>query len=481
MERNRSVLISLGDTGAATADNPTVLRTEILNALNDIDIAKDDIEGIESYSKNRWYVVFHRNCTRTLAVGRIIELDGKRFALEHPNPPRKRQQRYTTVRVYGYPLEGDRETLKKALQFYGDIKSATDMYDRVCEVKTGVREVIMELKHQIPSFIFAGKYQVKTTYWGQRRTCRKCQQEGHSANECQAGTVCRECGSPDHKKAECPQQRCYFCQETGHIEANCPKYYEDYPTMGEQNGNEGGNEEGEKGKTPGNEQTSTENNAWDHPFGTDWPENETETTDNDPKDNEKEEEDKTNKSEEKMETSTEQNEKETATGAEKTTDDEQTRKQNNTGNMGENPKNGNSPENASDGASSGVTPSETQTKTTKEKAKENQQKESQSTENPLKESQTKQKEQAQTEKPKETEEKTNTPFKIPQKREESRDSDQTTEMSETDGGTTTDTDMDSEVNKKREREQTQTPEKDRKKKKKSARVSQARIRNPFYK
>ena len=149
-------------------DSPTILRTEILNALSNIDIDKDDIEGIENYSRNRWYVVFHRTCTRSLAVGKTIELKEQTFTLQHPNPTRPRQNKYTTIRVYAYPL-----------LFYGEVKSAHDIYDRICEVKTGAREVCMELEHQIPSFIFAGKYQVKITYWGQQRTCRKCHQAGH--------------------------------------------------------------------------------------------------------------------------------------------------------------------------------------------------------------------------------------------------------------------------------------------------------------
>ena len=181
MDKNRGVYISLGDAGEAIVDNRTNLRTEILSALSNIDIDKDDIEGIGNYSRNRWYVVFHRTCTRSLAVGKTIELNEQTFTLQHPNPPRPRQNKYTTVRVYAYPL-----------LFYGEVKSAHDIYgDRICEVKTGAREVCMELEHQIPSFIFAGKYQVKITYWGQQRTCRKCYQAGHTAKDCQAGSTCK--------------------------------------------------------------------------------------------------------------------------------------------------------------------------------------------------------------------------------------------------------------------------------------------------
>ena len=60
----------------------------------------------------------------------------------------------------------------------------------------------------------------------------------------------RECGASDHAKAKCSKQRCYFCQGMGHIETQCPKYYDEYPSMGE-------NEETEKN----GEETTPDNGA----------------------------------------------------------------------------------------------------------------------------------------------------------------------------------------------------------------------------
>ena len=462
MDRNRSVYISLGDAGEATLDSSTILRTEILNALSNIDIEKEDIEGIENYSRNRWYVVFHRACTRSLAVGKTIELNEKKFKLQHPNPPRPRQNKFTTVRVYGYPLEADRETLKKALMFYGEVKSAHDMYDRICEIKTGARELCMELKHQIPSFIFAGKYQVKITYWGQKRTCRKCHQEGHTAKDCQAGSTCKECGATDHAKAECPKQRCYFCKEMGHIEAQCPKYYDDYPSMGE---NEETEQNGEK-TTPDNgvKNNTEEPNAWGNgnrfsalPIEYEEPVTSTE-------------ENETEKTEVSMEINGGENtvNKEAKTvendGA-KTTNDQE-RKQKDTDNAGEIPENGNSPEKAS----SGVTPSDAQATTITEPPKENQ-----TQENQTKESQTK-----KTEKPNDSKGQADAVFKKPTEQRETT-KEKITSKSEGDEEETTDSEMEIGTNKKREREQAygKSPGK-KKKKRRQTYVSEAKQRNPFY-
>lgn len=236
MARYRSVLLSLEGNEKAAEDGPTVLRIEILNSLLEAGIERDTVEGIESVSRNKWFVVFAKQGDRNTAIGKSIDLNGKSVELKHPFPTRSRpQQRYKRVRVFGYPLDSDREILRKSIAFFGDIKYINDMYDRNCQIKTGVREVVIELKHQIPSYIYAGKTQVRTDYLGQVKTCRKCKESGHIAKDCQASKandLCKECGSSEHNKANCPNRRCYRCHEIGHIETSCPQYYEDFPQIG---------------------------------------------------------------------------------------------------------------------------------------------------------------------------------------------------------------------------------------------------------
>ena len=123
--------------------------------------------------------------------------------------------------------------MEKALKYYGNVSHFLELRDKTCNVKTGVRiATFTSLDHEIPSFIYAGKHQIRCDYYGQQKTCRKCQQTGHIARDCQAGQVCRVCGSPDHTKRDCPNQRCYYCQETGHLEAVCPKYLKEFPGLG---------------------------------------------------------------------------------------------------------------------------------------------------------------------------------------------------------------------------------------------------------
>ena len=155
----------------------------------------------------------------------------------------------------------------------------------------------------------------------------------YTTKDCQAGGTCKECGASDHAKAECSKQRCYFCQGMGHIETQCPKYYDEYPSMGENEETEKNGEE----TTPDNGATTNNEapNAWGNRFSllqTEFEEPETTT-----------EENETGKTDTNMEaTGSETAENE---GAKAT--NEQARKQSDAADSGEIPKNGNSPEKAS--------------------------------------------------------------------------------------------------------------------------------------
>jgi hypothetical protein len=99
-------------------------------------------------------------------------------------------------------------------------------------IKTRVRIAkYTKLNEAIPSFIYAGWYQVRTAYRNQPCTCRNCQKGGHNAKDCTARKVCRICGEPGHTKGSCPQRCCYYSHEQGHETATCDKYVEDYPSL----------------------------------------------------------------------------------------------------------------------------------------------------------------------------------------------------------------------------------------------------------
>lgn len=193
------------------------------------------IDGIECCSKVLWFIETRRQ--REAAKDKTLKLHDIEFRFESTEIERPT---YTWVRLFGYPLDSNNDILEKNMRLYGELVSLTDDVDGRLQIKTGVKIAqFKSLKGNIPSYIFAGKYRIRTAYRGQRRTCRNCQQEGHEAKDCQAGRVCKECGKPGHTKGTCPERQCFRCQEKGHEANDCPQYFVEFPGLGASTGPQG--------------------------------------------------------------------------------------------------------------------------------------------------------------------------------------------------------------------------------------------------
>ena len=238
MLRYRSAFLSLEGLPAekVTVADPPALRLEILKGLLSIGVEQEAIEGIECQSKQRWYIVFYQPRVRNNYIGQLVEIYETRLQLTHPNPPKPKKPQLIHVKIYNYPLDSSTDFLKRALKYYGPISYVNDLIDKQCQVKTGIRDVAFEkLDHEIPSYVYIGKHQVRCTYDGQTKTCRRCHKEGHIARDCTAGKVCQVCGEADHTRANCPNRRCYHCNEIGHVELDCPKYLNEFPDLNPNN------------------------------------------------------------------------------------------------------------------------------------------------------------------------------------------------------------------------------------------------------
>lgn len=235
MSRPRSLQLLLEDLPAdATADGPASLRVVIFNSLMDAGIDRALIEGIECLSKKLWFIVFKERVQRQKYINKDIQLYLKVFTLKSTDVIRPERPRYTYVKVFGYPLDTKADLLEQSLSLYGKLIEVTDDIDTTIMIKTGVKTAkFANLKENIPSFIYAGRYHVRTAYTGQPKTCRNCSKTGHLAKYCQAGKVCRMCGNPGHSKGDCPEKRCYVCKEKGHEQSQCAKYAINFPSLTE--------------------------------------------------------------------------------------------------------------------------------------------------------------------------------------------------------------------------------------------------------
>ena len=231
MVRPRSLeLVLEGLPAEATVDGPVALRLVIFNSLKDAGVDTESIEGIECLSKTLWYIVFNTRINRQKYRDYKINISGKEYTLSSNEMRTTTRPTYIFVRAYGFPLDADRQTLEQTLGLYGDLIEVIDDVDGRLGIKTGVRYAkYSKLNENIPSYIYAGKHQVRINYRNQPQTCRNCHKEGHNAKDCKAGKVCKQCGNAGHTKGDCPERRCFYCKGKGHELSQCDKYAAEFP------------------------------------------------------------------------------------------------------------------------------------------------------------------------------------------------------------------------------------------------------------
>lgn len=91
-----------------------------------------------------------------------------------------------TVKIHGVPFEMPDVELKRAFSYYGIVENikkekwkgiGLDIYNEIISIK-------MEIKIEIPSYIRLYGRLYWVTYFGQTRTCRRCNSTQHEAKNC---------------------------------------------------------------------------------------------------------------------------------------------------------------------------------------------------------------------------------------------------------------------------------------------------------
>ena len=227
--RPRSLALTFSD--AATADDP-ILRTEVLLALIEAGIEKKDVDGIEAPYKTEYFVVMKNYSMRQANIGKVIKIRETNVTLRHQNPNPNYKTK-TRLRIYNYPIDEEIDNLEKVLEFHGSFRkgSIKELTDMACDIKNGAKEVYIEIKKPIPSYMYVGRIRVRFDYVGQRATCRKCYQTGHIAKQCTSLVTCKGCGANDHHVRTCDKVICFSCGKQGHTSTHCFSYEEDFPDM----------------------------------------------------------------------------------------------------------------------------------------------------------------------------------------------------------------------------------------------------------
>ena len=89
----------------------------------------------------------------------------------------------------------------------------------------GHRQFRVDLKKDIPSFVFIAGHKAHVRYPGQPRTCFRCGETGHEAKGC-PNTRCGRCLRLGHVNTDCTSEVvCSLCGKEGHVFRVCPSSF----------------------------------------------------------------------------------------------------------------------------------------------------------------------------------------------------------------------------------------------------------------
>ncbi|PIK58299.1 putative zinc finger CCHC domain-containing protein 3-like [Apostichopus japonicus] len=135
-------------------------------------------------------------------------------------------ERSVWVTVIHVGLEVRQELVATVLGRFGAVKAIKMCsYAQAPGVFNGHRQVRIDLKQDIPSFLFIAGHKAHVRYPGQPRTCFRCGETGHEAKGC-PNKKCGRCLRLGHDTSACPSEVvCSLCGKEGHVFRACPSSY----------------------------------------------------------------------------------------------------------------------------------------------------------------------------------------------------------------------------------------------------------------
>lgn len=152
-----------------------------------MEMKTEDILSIGNTVKNRLRIKFTSEKLVEECFKKIEELklysdsQGREYNLSIYNESSKQ-----IVKIHGVPFEMSEDEIKKSLEMYGVVDGfRKEKWNNIgFNVYNEIITVRMEIKNPIPSYLRIMGRQYWVTYFGQVKTCRRCNATSHEAKDC---------------------------------------------------------------------------------------------------------------------------------------------------------------------------------------------------------------------------------------------------------------------------------------------------------
>jgi len=217
----------------------TAGRVDIFRLLSEKGVnVKQDLLCVEELPNRFWDVTFKTVALRKLYWPTLSRAEGMTATCYADTTK--------TINVLHVPFEQEDNVVRFILGRYGKVVRGRYLtHADYPDIFNGIRQYQMELNEDIPSSLHIGGRYCWVRYYGQPRTCLKCNGRDHLAKDCNQ-VRCFKCRQLGHVARECiGVTLCTLCGELGHTERACPLSFANRAKPKRNEWDEGGAQVGE--------------------------------------------------------------------------------------------------------------------------------------------------------------------------------------------------------------------------------------------
>ena len=192
--------------------------TAVFDALKTQGFAASSVRCLQRRPTGEMLITFSSaHMKKAFVEKNSIQISHRRYAINDSD------RFLTYLNIYDAPHElSDNAIIKRLEPFCEVVSYRRGRYPRNKLVFNGNRHFRVRINAAIPSYLRFGKFLIRLSHDGQQHTCRRCNQRGHFANDCD-NTICFNCDELGHVAESCPNQElCCICKEPSHRARFCP-------------------------------------------------------------------------------------------------------------------------------------------------------------------------------------------------------------------------------------------------------------------